>query len=204
MDISFLRYMLLQEKGNAWVRPKERSIKTSQEVDSVMWWIATFKALSLEDITVYLEEVDAVLWQSARFEALYLDIMQVTKTPVSSWGAGVKGGANYVRGVWTRLNGGGRRTDGLIDGLPEELQMPAVDKEARSAATKTLSLEIANLEKQLQESSKVHAPTSTVLFWATMSTALWSVSFSDCKADFPLNYGFQVSRGARNYWCYIL
>ena len=87
--------------------------------------------------------------------SLALFILQAVKTPVSSWAAGVKGGANYVKGVWDRLNGGGRRTDGLIDGLPEELQIPAVDKEARVSATKALSLEIANVEKQLQEASKV-------------------------------------------------
>lgn len=82
-------------------------------------------------------------------------LLQAVKAPVSSWAAGVKGSANYVQGVWIRLNGGGSRGEGTIAGLPEELQMPAIDKEARNVATKSLALEIANLEKQLQESSKV-------------------------------------------------
>lgn len=84
--------------------------------------------------------------------------MQAVKTPVSSWAAGVKGGAGYVKGVWIRLNGGGSRPQGFIDGLPEELRMPAIDKEARIVATKALSLEIANVEKHLQEASKVVPP----------------------------------------------
>ena len=40
-----------------------------------------------------------------------------------------------------RLNGGGRRLAGIA-GLPQGLQMPPVNKEARAAATKALSLEI--------------------------------------------------------------
>ena len=63
-------------------------------------------------------------------------------------------GADYIQGVWVRLNGGGRRLAGIA-GLPQGLQMPPVNKEARAAATKALSLEISSLEKRLQESSKV-------------------------------------------------
>ena len=63
-------------------------------------------------------------------------------------------GADYVQGVWVRLNGGGRRLAGIA-GLPQGLQMPPVNKEARAAATKALSMEISSLEKRLQESSKV-------------------------------------------------
>lgn len=71
------------------------------------------------------------------------------------WAAGVRTGADYVQGVWVRLNGGGQRPEGVIAGLPAGLQMPSVNKEARAAATKSLSVEISNLEKRLQESSKV-------------------------------------------------
>jgi hypothetical protein len=81
--------------------------------------------------------------------------MQAVKTPVRRWAAGVRTGADYVQGVWVRLNGGGRRADGVIAGLPAGLQMPTASKEARAAATKALSLEISSLEKRLQESSKV-------------------------------------------------
>ncbi len=62
-------------------------------------------------------------------------------------------GADYIQGVWVRLNGGGRRLAGIA-GLPQGLQMPPVNKEARAEATKALSLEISSLEKRLQESSK--------------------------------------------------
>ena len=65
-------------------------------------------------------------------------------------------GADYIQGVWVRLNGGGRRLAGIA-GLPTGLVMPPVNKEARAAATKALSLEISSLEKRLQESSKVQA-----------------------------------------------
>ena len=81
------------------------------------------------------------------------------KTPVRRWAAGFRTGADYVTGVWVRLNGGGRRADGLVEGLPEGLQMPRANKEARAAATKALSVEISSLEKRLQDSSKVRPVT---------------------------------------------
>lgn len=81
--------------------------------------------------------------------------LQVAETPVSRWAEGVKTGAGYIKGVWVRLNGGGRRLDISNGGLPDGLQMPAASTEARTAATKALSLEISGLEKQLQEASKV-------------------------------------------------
>ena len=82
------------------------------------------------------------------------------KTPVRRWGAGVRTGADYIQGVWIRLNGGGRRVPGIA-GLPSGLQMPPVNKEIRAMATKALSLEISSLEKRLQESSKASASTLT-------------------------------------------
>lgn len=87
--------------------------------------------------------------------------LQAVKTPVRRWAAGVRTGADYIQGVWVRLNGGGRRLAGIA-GLPQGLQMPPVNKEARAAATKALSLEISSLEKRLQESSKVSLRKSTV------------------------------------------
>ena len=74
--------------------------------------------------------------------------------PVRRWAAGVRTGADYIQGVWIRLNGGGRQLADIA-GLPPGLQMPPVDKDARAAATKAISLEISSLEKRLQESSKV-------------------------------------------------
>ena len=47
---------------------------------------------------------------------------------MSRWAEGVRGGADYVQGVWVRLNGGGGRPEGVIAGLPTGLQMPSVNK----------------------------------------------------------------------------
>ncbi len=78
---------------------------------------------------------------------------------------GLSSGAAYAKGLWVRLNGGGRRHsigghtgDGGGNAsalLPSQLPAPVPTRAQRSAAIATLSREIDGLEQKLQEASKV-------------------------------------------------
>ena len=70
---------------------------------------------------------------------------------------GISGGANYAKGLWDRLNGGGRRTTAGNAGLdlPYKLPVPIDTRAKRTAAIAQLSRDIDALEQKLQEASKV-------------------------------------------------
>jgi len=53
--------------------------------------------------------------------------MQVRQLPPRDVLAGVRQGAAYARGVWVRLNGGGKTGDGFLR-LPEGLPIPTSTK----------------------------------------------------------------------------
>lgn len=91
---------------------------------------------------------------------------------MSRWAEGLRTSAGYVKGVWVRLNGGGRGME-VSSGLPDGLQMPQANKEARAAATKAISLEVSSLEKQLQEASKVQSSRRNCLFQRAGRTLEW-------------------------------
>mmetsp|Transcript_10523 Transcript_10523/g.21674 ORF Transcript_10523/g.21674 Transcript_10523/m.21674 type:complete len:600 (-) Transcript_10523:697-2496(-) len=68
--------------------------------------------------------------------------------------------ANYMKGVWIRLNGGGKQGLDLVP-LPESLPRPtAISKKARDAfklgtPSEIVSIEVDRLDKELKEASKV-------------------------------------------------
>ena len=82
---------------------------------------------------------------------------QARTTPVTAVVTGVRGGAVYARGLWDRLNGGGRRVE--RSGMPFGLPAPRAQKERRAAAVSALLRDIDSLEQRVQEASKVRPPT---------------------------------------------
>ena len=84
---------------------------------------------------------------------------QARTTPVSAVVGGISSGANYAKGLWDRLNGGGRRMAAGSTGLnlPYPLPMPVDTRATRTAAIAQLSRDIDALEQKLQEASKVYA-----------------------------------------------
>ena len=82
---------------------------------------------------------------------------QAKKTPVSAVVGGISSGANYAKGLWDRLNGGGRRMTAGNAGLelPYKLPVPVDTRPKRTAAIAQLSRDIDALEQKLQEASKV-------------------------------------------------
>ncbi len=68
--------------------------------------------------------------------------------------------ANYMKGVWIRLNGGGKQGLDLVP-LPESLPRPtAISKKARDAfklgtPSEIVSIEVDRLDKEFKEASKV-------------------------------------------------
>lgn len=99
-------------------------------------------------------------------------MLQVRGTPLRTWAAGAKTGADYVQGLWKRLNGSAQQSmmEGLLNkqGPLKDLPWPRADPEARAGAITSLSHSIDSLEKRLQEASKVgsshsqHRPGQTV------------------------------------------
>jgi len=77
--------------------------------------------------------------------------------PVSAVVGGIKGGTNYAKGLWDRLNGGGHRMTAGSTGLdlPYQLPVPIDTRPKRTAAIAQLSRDIDALEQKLQEASKV-------------------------------------------------
>lgn len=77
--------------------------------------------------------------------------------PVSAVVGGISSGANYAKGLWDRLNGGGRRMTAGNAGLdlPYQLPVPIDTRAKRTAAIAQLSRDIDALEQKLQEASKV-------------------------------------------------
>ena len=82
--------------------------------------------------------------------------MQARETPVTAVIIGLRGGASYARGLWDRLNGGGRRPE--RSGMPFGLPAPRAQREARVAAIARLLRDINALEQRLQEASKARRP----------------------------------------------
>ena len=72
---------------------------------------------------------------------------------------GLSSGAAYAKGLWVRLNGGGRRGGGNVASgpLPYQLPAPVATRAQRAAAIAALSKDIDALEQKLQEASKVCA-----------------------------------------------
>jgi hypothetical protein len=83
--------------------------------------------------------------------------VQARATPVTALAEGLSNSAAYAKGLWDRLNGGGRRgsASGAPQGLPSDLPAPVSTRGARSASIAQLSREIDALEQKLQEASKV-------------------------------------------------
>ncbi|BDA41254.1 probable mitochondrial proton/calcium exchanger protein at C-terminar half [Coccomyxa sp. Obi] len=100
-----------------------------------------------------------------RLKAVQPGLQKARATPVSAVVGGLSSGAAYAKGLWVRLNGGGRRhsiggNTGEGGGntstlLPSQLPAPMPTRAQRSAAIATLSKEIDALEQKLQEASKV-------------------------------------------------
>ncbi|CAL8462025.1 g1556 [Coccomyxa elongata] len=100
-----------------------------------------------------------------RLKAVQPGLEKARATPVSAVVGGLSSGAAYAKGLWVRLNGGGRRHsiggntgDGVGNTsalLPSQLPAPVPTRAQRSAAIATLSREIDALEQKLQEASKV-------------------------------------------------
>ena len=87
---------------------------------------------------------------------------QVRGTPLRRWATGVRTGADYARGLWSRLNGTAPSHSPLwavaADGPLKDLPWPRADPEARAGAIKDLSHSIDTLDKRLIEASKVRKP----------------------------------------------
>lgn len=82
--------------------------------------------------------------------------VQARETPVTAVIIGLRGGTSYARGLWDRLNGGGRRAE--RSGMPFGLPAPRAQREARVAAIARLLRDINALEQRLQEASKARSP----------------------------------------------
>ena len=83
--------------------------------------------------------------------------VQAKIKPVSAVVGGISSGANYAKGLWDRLNGGGRRMTAGNAGLdlPYKLPVPIDTRGKRTSAIAQLSRDIDALEQKLQEASKV-------------------------------------------------
>ncbi|CAK0783736.1 hypothetical protein CVIRNUC_006935 [Coccomyxa viridis] len=94
---------------------------------------------------------------SRRLKAVQPGLEKARTTPVSAVVGGISSGANYAKGLWDRLNGGGRRMAAGSAGLnlPYPLPMPVDTRATRTAAIAQLSRDIDALEQKLQEASKV-------------------------------------------------
>lgn len=79
-------------------------------------------------------------------------VQRVRATPVQRWFTGVRSGVGYVGGLWGRLNG--TAGPGSERYLPEGLPLPMSTRQERQAAVRELTVQLDQLEKQLQESSK--------------------------------------------------
>ena len=76
------------------------------------------------------------------------------------WATGAKVGADYVQGLWARLNGTALAVTsngsvGAWSGPLQDLPWPRANPEARAGSITHLSHSIDALEKRLQEASKV-------------------------------------------------
>lgn len=80
-------------------------------------------------------------------------VRRVRETSPEGVVAAVKASATWVGGVWDRLNGTAFRAG--ADGIPTNLPGLVTTEEQRSANIAKLSLEIDELEKKLQEASKI-------------------------------------------------
>ena len=83
--------------------------------------------------------------------------VQARTTPVSAVVGGISSTASSAKGLWDRLNGGGRRavTGNAGLDLPYQLPVPIDTRAQRTAAIAQLSRAIDALEQKLQEASKV-------------------------------------------------
>eukprot|EP00803_Ostreobium_quekettii_P011549 evm.model.scf_418.7 EVM.evm.TU.scf_418.7 scf_418:40146-45032(+) len=80
-------------------------------------------------------------------------IMEVRELPVEQIFESFKEAAEYSKGLWDRLNGAGLATAGTPR-LPLELPIPKSTKEECMNIIAQLSLDLEDLEKELQEASK--------------------------------------------------
>lgn len=86
-----------------------------------------------------------------------MHVVQARATPVTALAEGLSSSAAYAKGLWVRLNGGGRRGGfhSNAQGLPSDLPAPVSSRASRTASIAQLSREIDALEQKLQEASKV-------------------------------------------------
>ncbi|KAK9908964.1 hypothetical protein WJX75_005261 [Coccomyxa subellipsoidea] len=94
---------------------------------------------------------------SRKLKAVQPGLQKARATPVSTVVGGLSSGAAYAKGLWVRLNGGGRRGGGNVASgpLPYQLPAPVATRAQRAAAIAALSKDIDALEQKLQEASKV-------------------------------------------------
>mmetsp|Transcript_20484 Transcript_20484/g.61660 ORF Transcript_20484/g.61660 Transcript_20484/m.61660 type:complete len:811 (-) Transcript_20484:440-2872(-) len=79
-------------------------------------------------------------------------VQKVREIPPQDLLAGVRKSASYARGVWVRLNGGGKGSGGLR--LPDGIPLPPTTKEGQPKRIAELNAHVEVLEKALQEASK--------------------------------------------------
>ena len=116
---------------------------------------------------------------------------QARTTPVSAVVGGISSGANYAKGLWDRLNGGGSRrmaagSAGLD--LPYPLPMPVDSRAKRTAAIAQLSRDIDALEQKLQEASKVCAAAGIPDWLGYLHHPCRELSITCCAASFPADF----------------
>ncbi len=103
---------------------------------------------------------------------------------------GISSGANYAKGLWDRLNGGGRRMAAGSAGLnlPYPLPMPVDTRATRTAAIAQLSRDIDALEQKLQEASKVCAAAGIPDWLRCLHHPCRELSTTCCAASFPADF----------------
>lgn len=109
---------------------------------------------------------------------------QARATPVSTVVGGLSSGAAYAKGLWVRLNGGGRRGGGNAASgpLPYQLPAPVATRAQRAAAIAALSKDIDALEQKLQEASKVRAADHITHLCVSVSLMIWPLCMHSAPA----------------------
>ncbi|KAK9821246.1 hypothetical protein WJX74_000565 [Apatococcus lobatus] len=81
-------------------------------------------------------------------------VQRARSTPLKGWVGFAKDGASYTRGLWERLNGADA-AEAVGKTSLNELPHATSTREARQVTANRLSVEVEELEKKLQEMSKV-------------------------------------------------
>ncbi|KAK9810635.1 hypothetical protein WJX73_006190 [Symbiochloris irregularis] len=114
-----------------------------------------------EDPRVVASSLEAAEKAVNKFVARRLQpaVQKVRGTPLKRWASGARVGADYVSGLWKRLNGNAppSMTETLMTargGPLWDLPWPKADADLRASQISMLSHNIDTLEKKLQEASK--------------------------------------------------